>query len=313
MPAGQRLLPLALRVEGPAGDRPSPRRPHERVRETRWKQRCGILLARLMRTMRRQTVPAESDLIPYQPGFPPGRRWLVLAPHGDDETLGPGGTLALAACRGVSVQVVILTDGAAQGDPAVRNAEVCAAVQALGLPVPQHLAFPDRALADSIRDLESALEGLIAEHEPDTVLVTSPIELHIDHRATALALQRALRRRPSPGWVAAYEVSAALRPNLLVDITAVWGAKERAVACYGSQLAVLPYHRVMAGLAVFRALTLDGVEYAEAFHVLPAHQVAAMRASSWASMMGSAAGVVGFGDQFLRRLLVRLRLGRNRR
>jgi len=207
----------------------------------------------------------------------------------------------------VSVQVVILTDGAAQGDPMIRQAETCAAVQILGLPAPQQLGFADRSLAASTRELEGALDGLIAEHEPETLLVPSPVELHPDHRATAVALQRVLRRRPNSGWVAAYEISAALRPSLLVDISSSWQTKMRAVSCHASQLSIRAYGRAMAGLAAFRALTLDGVEHAEAFHILPAQEVAAMKVSSWAAAMGSPAGAVGFGDQFLGRWFARLR------
>ena len=47
---------------------------------------------------------------------PPEGSILVLAPHPDDETLGPGGSLALHAARGDRVRVVFCTDGGA-GDP----------------------------------------------------------------------------------------------------------------------------------------------------------------------------------------------------
>lgn len=249
----------------------------------------------------------EKGLVPFRAGFLPGRRWLVLAPHGDDETFGPGGALALAAQRDVAVTVAVLTDGAAQGEAEVRRAEIRAAAEVLGIPEPRHMGFPDRALAGAGRDLEEALAELLAAVKPDTVLVPSPVEVHPDHRATAVALQRVLRGSLRTGWVAAYEVGAALRPNLLVDIGSVWRTKERAAACYASQLSVRPYHRVMAGLAAFRALTLDGVEHAEALFVLPAGEVASLRAAAWAAAMGSPVGVAGVRDQPVRRRLARLR------
>lgn len=41
------------------------------------------------------------------------RRALVVAPHPDDEVLGPGGTLAVLAAGGTAVAVLALTDGEA--------------------------------------------------------------------------------------------------------------------------------------------------------------------------------------------------------
>lgn len=251
-------------------------------------------------------LPLEPELVPYSPDFPPGRRWLVLAPHADDETFGPGGTLALAVSRGVSVCVAVLTDGAAQGDPDSRRAEVQAAAEVLGLSMPRQFPFADRALASSGDELLGTLTGLLTETTPETVLVPSPVELHPDHRAAAVALQRALRRRPGPGWVAAYEVGSALRPNLLVDVTSVWEIKERAAACYVSQLAFRPYARAMEALGAFRSLTLSGTGYAEAFHIQPADRVAGLSAGGWAAAMGAPDGVTGAPAELLRRVLVRV-------
>ena len=52
-------------------------------------------------------LPEEAELIPYTSGFLPGRRWLVLAPHPDDETLGLGGTLARAWSDAVFLRLSI--------------------------------------------------------------------------------------------------------------------------------------------------------------------------------------------------------------
>ena len=244
------------------------------------------------------SLPNESDLVPYVAGFPPGRRWLVLAPHADDESLGIGSTLALASERGVDVAVVVVTDGGRQGDPAEREAEAIAAAAALGIAAPRFWRLPDRSLAAAIPALRAAIGDVLDEVTPDTVLVTSPVDLHPDHRAAALATQRALRRRSllglrdrQPRWVAAYEVGSVLQPNLLVAADDGWERKLRAVACYRSQLAAAPYERVMEGLAAVRCLTLTGCARAEAFHVLPARSVARSSARGWAARMGSPLGV----------------------
>jgi LmbE family N-acetylglucosaminyl deacetylase len=241
----------------------------------------------------------ESDLVPYAPGFPPGRTWLVLAPHADDESLGIGATLALAADAGVEVRVVIVTDGAQQGETPRREAEAVAAAGELGVPPPTFWRLPDRGLGTAFGRLRRAVGDALAAWPADTLLVTSPVELHPDHRALALSTQRALRRRTilgmapgrAPRWVAAYEVSAPLLPNLLVAADAGWERKRRAVQRYASQLAARPYDDVMEAMGGFRCLTLSGCRRAEAFHVLPAVSVARRSAASWAALMGSPAGV----------------------
>jgi LmbE family N-acetylglucosaminyl deacetylase len=243
-------------------------------------------------------LPVETELTPYAPGVPPGRRWLVLAPHPDDEVFGLGATLAQAGRRGIEVTLVVITDGAAQGSAAVREEEARAAARELGLPEPRFWRCADRSLDPADRELRRRLVGILGETAPDVVFVTSPVELHPDHRALALALQRALRRwslfgvrRRPPAWVAAYEVGAVLRPNLLVAAGPGWEAKRRAAGCYASQLEFRPYDAAMEALGTWRCLTLEQCERAEAFHLLPVPVVVRCSARAWAGRMGSPAGV----------------------
>jgi LmbE family N-acetylglucosaminyl deacetylase len=248
--------------------------------------------------VRRRPLPSERELMPYVTGFPPGRRWLFFAPHPDDEVLGPGATLAMARTRGVELDVTIVTDGAAQGDAGTREREALAAAAELGLSPPRFWRLSDRALRPDDRELRRAISELILASRPDVVWVTSPVDLHPDHRALALAVQRALRRvtllgarRRPPEWLAAYEVATPLLPNLLIAADEGWDAKRRAAARYASQLAFRHYDRVMEALGVFRSLTLDGRSRAEAVHLLPVRQVVQRSAGGWAALMGSPVGV----------------------
>jgi LmbE family N-acetylglucosaminyl deacetylase len=250
--------------------------------------------------VRRKGLAVESDLVPYTPGFPPGRRWLVLAPHPDDEVLGPGATLAQAVARGVEVRLIVVTDGGAQGGAADREREARAGAAALGVGEPEFWHLPDRSLRPRDPALRRAVRVALERYRPDVVFVTSPVELHPDHRALALALQRVLRvstlaglRKRPPAWVAAFEVATPLQANLLVAADEGWEAKRRAAACHASQLSVRAYDRIMESIGTLRTLTLTGVGHAEALHVLPAHRVARLSARGWASAMGSPRGVVG--------------------
>jgi LmbE family N-acetylglucosaminyl deacetylase len=242
----------------------------------------------------RGRLRSEDELVPYATSFPPGDRWLVLAPHPDDEVFGLGATLARAVQAGVDVRVVVVTDGAAQGVAADREAEARAAAAVLGLTQPEFWRFADRSLRRDDPRLWDVLREALLRIAPEVVFVTSPVDLHPDHRALALALHAAVRRHLAAGlrtrcprWVVAYEVGAPLRPNLLVDADPWWDRKKQAVSCYAGQLAVRPYDRVMEGLAAMRSLTLSGVRFAEAFHVTPARRLARITSARWASWMGS--------------------------
>jgi LmbE family N-acetylglucosaminyl deacetylase len=224
--------------------------------------------------------PEERELVPYEAGFPPGNRWLFLAPHPDDETLGAGATLAQGVERGVRVRLIVVTGGEAQGRPSHRREEATRAAAILGIPEVQFWDFADRQLAFS-RSLEPALRQAWQEFSPDLVFLPSPVELHPDHRALAWAAQKALRfgswfglRWVAPRWVAFYEVGSPLWPNLLVAADEAWERKQQAMACYASQLAFRPYGEVMDGLGAFRSLTLTGVSRAEAFRLVSTRQIA---------------------------------------
>jgi len=96
------------------------------------------------------------------------RRILIIAPHPDDETLGPGGLLQIALANGSQVRVVVVTNGDGQRlGPTIlaeridikpndyvkigerRQAESVAALSQLGLPRKDaiYLGYPDRGIS----------------------------------------------------------------------------------------------------------------------------------------------------------------------
>ena len=248
--------------------------------------------------MKKRRLPTEQELMPFATSTPPGARWLFLSPHPDDEVFGAGATLAIAARRGVDISLVVVTDGGAQGDPTTRENEACAAAEALGLRAPAFWRYPDRGLDPRDGSLRRRLDDAITETGADTVFVTSPIDLHPDHRALARAVQEVLHRRflwglrgGSPQWVVAYEVATPILPNLLVAVDPVMEVRRRAASLYASQLEFRAYDRAMEAFGALRALTLRDVDQAEAFFVLPARDVARMSASRWAALMGSPRGM----------------------
>jgi LmbE family N-acetylglucosaminyl deacetylase/glycosyltransferase involved in cell wall biosynthesis len=251
-------------------------------------------------------MKSESELIPFAPGRLDGSPLLALAPHPDDEIFGCGGALAQAAAAGAEICVVIVTDGAAQGEAAARRAESLEAAKRLGLPEPRLWDLADRSLAPDDDDLRERLYTLLLEVKPRMILVPSPAELHPDHRALTLAVYRLLQQA-MPGSelheavqssrLAAYEVSAVLRPNLLIDVTHEWDEVVSAAQAFESQLQQLPYLEVLQGTASTRRLTLPTpVKWAEAYHVVDLRYVRNHSASEWAAAQGPSTELEDIGN-----------------
>jgi LmbE family N-acetylglucosaminyl deacetylase/glycosyltransferase involved in cell wall biosynthesis len=239
---------------------------------------------------------SEEDLIPYSPGRLEGTPVLVLAPHADDEVFGCGGAIVQLLQAGSDVRLVVLTDGAAQGDPNTRRAEALEAAKRLGLEEPDFWGLADRSLQPDDRDLADRMRALLIELAPQLILVPSPAEIHPDHRAVAVLVYGLLQSTTAGGdlhdalqstRIATYEVSAVLRPNLLVDVSAEWESVLSAAEAYASQLEVHRYVEVMDGMARSRCLTLPtGVRRAEAYHVVDPRYVRTHSAAEWAAAQG---------------------------
>ncbi|MBU3739737.1 MAG: glycosyltransferase, partial [Rhodoferax sp.] len=168
---------------------------------------------------------------------------------------------------GVPVGIVVLTDGALQGDPALRQSESRAAAALLGAEAPEFWNLPDGALVHDAALTERLLRH-IRQQAPDLLLAPSPWERHPDHRQTAaLALDVA---RQTGIALAFYEVGNPLPPNALLDITPHAARKRQAMACFVSQQPHQDYARHIEALNHYRSYTLPAsVQQAEAYLLLP--------------------------------------------
>lgn len=224
----------------------------------------------------------ENFYTPGQAGnLPAASRVLVLAPHPDDEIFGGGGSLALYRQQGAEIHVHVLTDGAGfsseqerAGIASCRQAETNAALALLGIPSASFGQFRDRSLV-GLANLGQHVRDLIGQHRPDVVLAPSLWEIHPDHLATGRALlaavEQLLSRSQKVPALMFYEIGAPLRADLLIDVTPVWELKQRAMACFPSQLAQQDYARHIAALNAYRTYTLpSSIRYAEAFSLIPA-------------------------------------------
>ncbi|MEO8382903.1 MAG: PIG-L family deacetylase [Acidobacteriota bacterium] len=215
----------------------------------------------------------EAEAIPYEPALLRGERLLILAPHPDDEVIGCGGLVAQHLLDRRPVRVVVATDGAQAGAASTREQESRRALDRLGEGVElEFLRFPDRALGD---EAGARLREELLAFRPDLIAVPSPIEIHPDHLSLSRIFCELVQRDETlfadlaVARVAFYEVGQPIRPNAIVDITAVAEAKYAAIGEHATQNAHRDYIGYARGLNAYRAMTMPPeTKYAEAYFLV---------------------------------------------
>jgi LmbE family N-acetylglucosaminyl deacetylase len=227
-------------------------------------------------------MPSEPVLppIPLQWKQVPHGRVLAFAPHPDDEVAGPGGILAMHAAQGDPVRVVVTTDGT-NGDPdhrhdpaafvQLRRGESRAGLREIGVHDVVFWGFPDGHVLSPV-DQEQGVQmaaAALATFRPDVVYLPWELDGHPDHHALHVVVTRALDRAAFAGLALGYEVWNAMVPDVIVDTTAVFERKRRAMLAHASQIAYVQYDHALGGLSAYRSLVhLRGRGYGEALRLV---------------------------------------------
>lgn len=185
----------------------------------------------------------------------PSGTLLVVAPHPDDESLGCGGVVALAADAGRPVVVAILTsgDGSHPGSrstppallAALREGEAREAVAILA-PHGAEVAFlraPDGRLSEHADDAQAWLDALFARHRFAAAFAPWEADPHPDHKAAASLAEAAAAAHGSalfayPVWGLTLDDAAPAGRQLeavRLDIAGAAERKARAIAAHRSQ------------------------------------------------------------------------------
>jgi LmbE family N-acetylglucosaminyl deacetylase len=152
-----------------------------------------------------------------------------------------------------------------------RQAESRAAAAILGTGEPIFWNLADRSLTYSEALVQRVVDAIAGA---DLVYAPSLDELHPDHRALGMAAIEAVRRSGRQMRLAQYEISAAQRPNLLLDISDVAPRKKQAIACFTSQLDAQRYDEQIGALNRYRTYTLpSSVSDAEAYLLVSAEEL----------------------------------------
>lgn len=183
-------------------------------------------------------------------------RWLVLAPHPDDETLGVGALIAQTAKARRLAGLVYLTDGSgshatAPGRPGklvrVRKREAAAALRRLTgtrARPPLHLDWTDAAPArpgdPAFNRATRRLTALCRRWHVDALAVTASHEPHCDHEAAARLAHAVGQRAKGRLLIAEYviwgQAPSARTHRKLRTAPMLRGQRRHALAAHRSQL-----------------------------------------------------------------------------
>jgi N-acetylglucosamine malate deacetylase 1 len=177
---------------------------------------------------------------------------LAFAAHPDDTELSCAGTLALHIAMGYKVGVVDLTRGelGTRGSAEIRDKEANASAKLLGLTVRENLNLADGFFVND-KAHQLAIVKAIRKHQPKIVLANAPSDRHPDHgKASQLVIDACFLSGLSkvevsdegktfsswrPEFVYHYIQTNFLVPDFIVDISAHWETKIRAIECFESQ------------------------------------------------------------------------------
>jgi bacillithiol biosynthesis deacetylase BshB1 len=172
---------------------------------------------------------------------------LAIAAHPDDVELTCGGTLLKMARRGYKTGILDLTAGemGTRGTPETRAREATKAAKLLGVAWRGTLGVPDSDVQPA-REHKLKLAGVIRELRPKTVILPYWQARHPDHyHASTLGYegcflaglkQLPIDAEPYRPFKILYSTSYAdVRPTLVVDITAEFAQRRKAILAFASQ------------------------------------------------------------------------------
>jgi bacillithiol biosynthesis deacetylase BshB1 len=173
---------------------------------------------------------------------------LSIAAHPDDSELTCGGTIIKMVEAGYKVGVLDLTAGEAgtRGDASLRQKESVRAAKAMGITVRENLGLPDAGI-QNVREYKLRIARKLRELRPRTVSLPYWEGRHPDHYITSRIGYEAcflagLAKQPLEGKphrphkiIYASLYVPALRPTFIVDITAQFEKKLKAILAFASQ------------------------------------------------------------------------------
>lgn len=174
---------------------------------------------------------------------------LAIAAHRDDVELTCAGTLIRARDQGHTTGILDLTLGetGTRGSAAIREEEAARAAEIMGVSERRNAGLPDAHLQPT-EEARRVLVEAIRHFAPRVVILPFPVGRHPDHRVASELARDAcflagLAKYPAAGAAhRPFKILHALayredpiKPTFVVDISAQFERKLRAIRCYASQ------------------------------------------------------------------------------
>jgi len=192
---------------------------------------------------------------------------LALGCHPDDIEFGCGGTLSKYAAAGHDVYMMVMTEGHAGGDDAVRKREQERAAEIIGCKQLFWGGYRDTELPLT-RELIQGVESVIDQVAPDFIFVHYGQDTHQDHRVLSQATVTATRYTRN---VLFYEgpTTQDFTPTVFVALDGVIDRKIEALQAHASQvqktnIGGLSIVELVEAAALFRG-TQGRIKHAEGF------------------------------------------------
>jgi len=235
---------------------------------------------------------------PRSPDLDTIKRYMIIAPHQDDEVIGCGGLMLKLKKNGAESMVVFTTNGeqnnlgvSLRESVLLRKKE---AEKALNRIEPQikYLGV-NNSNPDIDKDTIERLAKLIDEFNPQFILHPWVLDPPVKHRISNVLLFFALKNSEFNGDIWGYQVHSQLFCNICIPVDEELDLKMEMIRSYTSQLRhVAPYDHYALGMAILNA-KMSGdtsIRYAESFFGL--------ESSSYNSLMNTV--VIKNLDNYLR-------------
>ncbi len=174
---------------------------------------------------------------------------LAIAPHRDDVELTCAGTLIKAKRSGYRTGIIDLSAGetGTSGDAETRAREADEAAKVVDVVERVNAGLPDAGIFNTQENRRTVVE-LIRKLRPTTVILPFPAGRHPDHRIASELCRDACylsglakydaegeAHRPEKVLYAQAYREDPVKPTFVVDISAEFDAKMKAIHCYSSQ------------------------------------------------------------------------------
>ncbi len=173
---------------------------------------------------------------------------LFFAAHPDDAELSSGGTIRQLIVSGKKAGIIDLTAGelGTRGSIELRAEEAKKAAAVLGITVRENLKIPDGNIENNLPNRLKVISA-IRKYKPEIIFFPHYHDRHPDHHNTHVLVKEAafysgLEKILTPGLSAHrpkrnfyYMQTYTFEPNVIIDISAVFKDKMKAIECYSSQ------------------------------------------------------------------------------